>query len=1144
MSYPTHEDNYKQQYINTLKLQIANNELVYNAVKMKNLKPVLPIRPPDNQTLEEKQNDIQGMLNSLRESLIQLTDGVNLNQILDDIKNNIELLRFVTQTMPLIIEYIKKNYKTGINYTTFISYIEQQYEKNDNLIVAIQPLLQAQANQQVLVNNQLLLQQQQANMKALQQAYLDEQERIRLQVIEDERQRLRAIEKQKEQDAIDEQLRLDAEEQRLLAIEKQKEQDAIDEQLRLDVISQKQSEAKRIADEEQKKREQEGLAKIQKKMERENKMNDIAEQVMNEIDIDLFDLIEKYLEDETMNELERRNKIEEARRKKEINRANYEKNKKEHIEKLDILEEEQRIFNEIMAEERRKRDAEEIKNREKGQELIQEDIRNERVRLQSQQIEILKQMRILAIEKKKYPDLSKYIQTKKDMFGRVIQQAPTLQLTNAPSALQLTNAPPPLQIKKAPTQSSYGDIDEEEPTSTVLVPSISTPLTTPNISDIVNISSIIKPSLTKKNLFGMEVQKTPKEYEADMKKYEADVAAEMKQQDLDMRIQKGMEVEEKIKKIIQEQEWENDLKDMEKTDAIILIKWLTALQLKNKKEFTKLEGSEEHDETQNKQNIVADLMVLQNIFTNLNLKDKDQREILTNIAFKLRSEINPKFVVADINDQKAMLNEILKNTFVPKRKYDIFLQQVELLKQEDVKKTNDAMKLVVLDVFNKDVNLSIAKTIDEQIKQEAKILKDNQDRVKKITIDKFNERKKIRQANTSAFSWWSKPTELPDISDNTSGKTEEEIIVDYGVYRMEELDRLNEIMKQQKEELKALEQKNLNELMKLVNSERSNDDAKMEEELKILRDEEEARKKRANDEIVALQTNITNLDNEIKELDKLDSRLEIELKIIETAIQKYVTELSNTSIKNDTVENNRVDELIRLTNQLANASNELNALWNTYENSTSKLETEMLKNVTTDETVNKRIIEIDKLIIDKRQYYKQIILSAKTLNEEMEAIPAEIKQLNIYVETLPFLDPTRKTIRKKMRELSLKLYNYEPNKQNDNVDTIRKNYEKQIENLYIEKQNLINSSGGSQTLRTQYNKDIDSLKKKYENDVRIKNNDIKNLQTNIEKKQKLHGQMLKEEDTKRNTLIETTNRMIENKNNEYKTQQLLVDKLK
>ena len=1185
MSYPTQADNYKQQYINNLNLQIVNNELVYNAVKMKNLKPVLPIKPPDNQTLEEKQNDIQGMLNSLRDNLVGLTDGVNSNQILDDIKNNIELLRFVTQTMPLIKEFIKKNYKAGINYMTFISYIEQQYEKNDNIIVAIQPLLQAQANQQVLVNNQVALQQQQANMKALQQAYLDEQERIRLQIIEDEKQRLRAIEKQKEQDAIDEQLRLDAEEQRLIAIEKQRE-----EQLRLDLImineakrvaqeeqkkreqdaiAQKQAEeldklneAKRIADEEQQKREKEALAKIQQKIEREKKRNDMAERVMNEIDIDLFDLIEEYLEDETMNELERRNKIEEATRKKELNRANYEKNKKEHIGKLDILEEEQRIFNEIMAEEQRKRDAEEIKNREKEKELIQEDIRNERVRLQSRQIELLKEMRILAIEKKKYPDLSKYIQTKKDMFGRVIQQAPTLQLTGAP-VLQLTGAPV-LQLTDAPKQSSYGDIDDDdEPMSTALVPSISTSLLiTPNVSEIVNISSIPIPSLTKKNLFGMEVNKTPKEYEADMKKYEADVAAEIKQQDLDMRIQKGLEVEAKIKKIIQEQQWEQDLKDMDKTDAIILIKWLTALQLKNKKEFTKLDEGGEIDETQNKQNIVADLMVLQNIFTKLKDKydfytdklnrgkdvssikndkdlinvDKDAREIITNIAFKLRSEMNSKFVVADINDQKVMLNEILKGTFVPRRKYDIFLQQVELLKQEDVKKTNDAMKIVVLDVFNTDVNLNITKTADEKIRQEEKILNDNRERLKKIIIDKFNERKKIRQANKSVFSWWSKPTDMPDIS-NTSGKTEEEIIVDYGVYRMEEIDRLNETKNQQKKQLKALEQKNSNELMLLVNSERSTDNAKMETELKILRDEEEARKKTVNDEIVAIQTNITNLNNEVKELDKLDSRLDIELKVIENAIQKYITELSNVNIKNDTASTKRIKELDTISASLLDFPNQIESIRLKYVSDSNRLKEEtkqiMSQGNYVSPTVVGNLTEItNELIPITKKYEKDV----KEVNEPLQRYYLLMDRRNQpnYVET--------KKITNEIDNLRISNINI-PN----TLRILQLKYEKAIIDINNKISKITTETG--KTLPLEQNSKLiqilsqeDKLKSKYDSDIRIKNNDYTNAQTNMEKKRNLHGQMLKEEDTKRNTLIETTNRMIENKNNEYKTQQILVDK--
>ena len=214
MSYPTQEENYKQQYINNLNLQISNNEKVYLAVKLKDVKPILPIRPPDYRSLMEKETDIQGMLNTLRQNLTGLTHGNTINHILNDIKNNIDLLRFVLQTFPTTKEYISKTHSIGINYTAFITYVEGQFNKNNNMIVAIQPLVQLQNNQQLLVNNQLLLQQQQATLKLRQQQFLDEQEKMRLQFIQDEKQRLIDEDLKREQDAINIQQRLLAEEQR------------------------------------------------------------------------------------------------------------------------------------------------------------------------------------------------------------------------------------------------------------------------------------------------------------------------------------------------------------------------------------------------------------------------------------------------------------------------------------------------------------------------------------------------------------------------------------------------------------------------------------------------------------------------------------------------------------------------------------------------------------------------------------------------------------------------------------------------------------------------------------------------------------------------------------------------------------------
>jgi len=457
MSYPTKEDNYKQQYLNNLKIEIANNARVYYAVKLKDVKPILPIRPPDYRSLVEKEADIQGLLNTLQQNLTGLTDGNTINQIINDIKNNTELLRFVLQTFPSIKEYISKTYKTGIPYVNFISYVEGQYDKNNNMIVAIQPLVQTQVTQQNLVNQQLLLQQQQANIKLLQQQYLDEQERIRLQLIEDEKQRLIAIEKQKEQDAIAEELRLQAEEQRLIEIEIKKEeirlkkiQDAIEAKQKDDWIKeekardkieyikrQKETEINRemeqrrllaeekllIAENEARnlayqrtlqiplfekmdivpsklerpvknvsyipKKSIKTLRKaeaIQQKLEYEIHRNAMIEEIMTELDIELYNSITKIEEDKSISsELERVNKIEEAKRKREINRINYEKNLKEHVERLDAIEEEQRILNEQLLKDHQDQELARIQEEDKIAKKNVERLEEERLNAENQQ---------------------------------------------------------------------------------------------------------------------------------------------------------------------------------------------------------------------------------------------------------------------------------------------------------------------------------------------------------------------------------------------------------------------------------------------------------------------------------------------------------------------------------------------------------------------------------------------------------------------------------------------------------------------------------------------------------------------------------------------------------------------------------------
>jgi hypothetical protein len=459
MSYPTKEDNYKQQYLNNLKIEIANNARVYYAVKLKDVKPILPIRPPEFKSIEEKENDMQGMLNQLRENLTGLTDGVSSTLITNDLKQNIELLRFVLQTFPSIKEYILKTYSLGINYTAFITYVEQQFNKNNALIVAVQPLIQIQNAQQALLDEQARLAQEALNLRLRQQQYIYAQEQLRLQLIQDEKQRLHDEEQQREQDALAEELRLQAEEQRLIEIEKEKEeirlkkiQDAIEAKRKDDWIKDKEKKARdkveymkrqkeiEINQEMEQRRllaeeklliaenEARNLAyqrtlqiplfekmdivpskpersvknisfipkksvktlrkeeEIKQKLEYEIHRNAMIEEIITELDLELYNSITKIEEDKSISsELERVNKIEEAKRKREINRINYAKNLKEHVERLDAIEKEQRILNEQLLKEQQDQELARVEEENRLAKINAERIEEDRINAENQQ---------------------------------------------------------------------------------------------------------------------------------------------------------------------------------------------------------------------------------------------------------------------------------------------------------------------------------------------------------------------------------------------------------------------------------------------------------------------------------------------------------------------------------------------------------------------------------------------------------------------------------------------------------------------------------------------------------------------------------------------------------------------------------------
>jgi hypothetical protein len=122
----------RKQYINNLNLEAKNNKKNYDATKILQVTGEEPIRPPDMRSVEEKEKDVLNLKTLVRSHLMEITDGMNANQIVNELTNN-ELI-FVANHMPYLIEELKPKFSLGIPAKIFLLYVK------DLIRVAEQPL--------------------------------------------------------------------------------------------------------------------------------------------------------------------------------------------------------------------------------------------------------------------------------------------------------------------------------------------------------------------------------------------------------------------------------------------------------------------------------------------------------------------------------------------------------------------------------------------------------------------------------------------------------------------------------------------------------------------------------------------------------------------------------------------------------------------------------------------------------------------------------------------------------------------------------------------------------------------------------------------------------------------------------------------
>jgi len=127
-STPNSRDTIRQQYLNTLTLDIANQTKNLNANKLFKANGSTGSEPADTRSATEKYEDLDNLKVQVRAGLKQITDGMEAERIVADITT--AELQFLAGHLPFIVSDLKPKWALGVPAGSFLPYFRKLMRKN------------------------------------------------------------------------------------------------------------------------------------------------------------------------------------------------------------------------------------------------------------------------------------------------------------------------------------------------------------------------------------------------------------------------------------------------------------------------------------------------------------------------------------------------------------------------------------------------------------------------------------------------------------------------------------------------------------------------------------------------------------------------------------------------------------------------------------------------------------------------------------------------------------------------------------------------------------------------------------------------------------------------------------------------------
>ena len=119
--------NVRKEYINNLRIQQSNIQLIENAIEAIDTTGDMILQPTDNRSTSQKNADIQQLKVDVRRQLLEIMDGENATKAVEDLARERSMfIVYLANTIEEVIAYFKPKYKNGVPAAVLVNYIKAQ----------------------------------------------------------------------------------------------------------------------------------------------------------------------------------------------------------------------------------------------------------------------------------------------------------------------------------------------------------------------------------------------------------------------------------------------------------------------------------------------------------------------------------------------------------------------------------------------------------------------------------------------------------------------------------------------------------------------------------------------------------------------------------------------------------------------------------------------------------------------------------------------------------------------------------------------------------------------------------------------------------------------------------------------------------